>query len=455
MNVKAALHQRRTWILDAVRTRLWPVPAMGIVAAIVVGVALPELDGWLESRLPGVVSQALFGGGPGAAREILSAIAASVMTVTSLTFSLTVVTLQLASGQYSPRLLRTFVRDKFVQRTLALFVATFVYALTVLRTVRDEGEDGPAFVPQLSVTVAYLLVVLSVVALVLFLGHLVRQIRVETMLSSVASDALATADALFEASDGERGRPAVSPPAQATRVEATRPGFIIGIDVQALVAAAARLNAVVSITCKPGDWLVAGLPVGLVWSASGSLLDEDAVAELQRCVATALVVGDERTPVQDVGYAVRQLTDVAVKALSPGINDPTTAVHAIGHLSALLTHLTDRRLGPTVHCGDDGSTRVVVAGPEFADLVDEAVSQPRRYGADDPAVLKALLHLLRALAWSSTVSQRDVIFEQLARMRRTVAGRDFDDVECGELERLGAEVEDAVRGRWPLEGQAP
>ncbi len=451
MPVWKAVKRRRTWIGDWIRTRLWPVPAMAIAAALVAGLLLPELDRALVDALPGQASRWIFGGGPAAAREVLGAIAASVMTVTSLTFSLTVVTLQLASGQFSPRLLRTFARDRFVQRTLGLFVATFVYALTVLRTVRDGSNGGEVFVPQISVTVGFVLAVISVITLVLFLAHLVRLIRVETLLGTVLAQALRNAQTTLEQLDESAQSPQVpSPPERALPVTAAGTGFLVGVDEQPLVAAAARVDAVVLLNRKPGDWVVQGTPVALTWGRSGDL-DDDAAGEIGECVAEVVRIGDERTPVQDIGYAVRQLTDVVVKALSPGINDPTTAVHGIGHLSALLCRLSDRRLGSAVHCDDDDVVRVVVEGPELADLLDEAVTQPRLYGQDDPAVLAALTRLLRDLAWCAGARERSAVTVQLARLRRTVAGQDFDPGEREHLERLALSVEEALAGRW----QAP
>lgn len=142
---------------DAVSTQLWPIPALGIAVAAVAGVLLPRLDARIDDNLPPTVANYLFGAGASAARAVLEAVAGSLITVTSLTFSLTVVTLQLASSQFSPRLLRTFSSDRFVQATLALFLGTFTYALTVLRTVRTPADDQDLFVPQISVTVAFLL----------------------------------------------------------------------------------------------------------------------------------------------------------------------------------------------------------------------------------------------------------------------------------------------------------
>jgi uncharacterized membrane protein len=158
---------------------------LAVALAVVLGVALPALDAAVDGELPENVGALLVSGGPEAARSILQAISGSIITVTSLTFSLTVVTLQLASSQFSPRLLRTFTSDRFVHGTLALFLAAFAFALTVLRSVRDEGSGNTAFVPEISVTVTFALAIASVVGLVLFLAHLAREIRVETMMRRV------------------------------------------------------------------------------------------------------------------------------------------------------------------------------------------------------------------------------------------------------------------------------
>ncbi|MER6008930.1 DUF2254 family protein [Nonomuraea angiospora] len=174
---------------DTLRAQLWLLPSLGVGFAVALGVALPRLDAAIVHELPPWLTSFLFGGGASAARTVLDAIASSLITVTSLTFSLTVVTLQLASSQFSPRLLRSFTRDRFVQLTLALFVATFTYALTVLRSIRTAEDGQMMFVPQISVTTGFALALASVLALALFLAHLARAIRVETMLRKVHAEA--------------------------------------------------------------------------------------------------------------------------------------------------------------------------------------------------------------------------------------------------------------------------
>lgn len=200
---------------ERLRTQLWPWPAVGLLLAVGCGVLLPRLDKRVDESLPETLRDYLFSGGPAAASTLLQTIAGSLITVTALTFTLTVVTLQLASSQFSPRLLRTFMQDGYVHATLALFVATFTYALMVLRAVRAGEGRAQAFVPALSVTVALLLALASVLALVLFLAHLAREIRVETMLDKVHRDAMARVhrSPARTAEDNEPAYP-VPPPAR-------------------------------------------------------------------------------------------------------------------------------------------------------------------------------------------------------------------------------------------------
>ncbi len=343
---------KRRWAVlsDAIRTRLWPLPTAAVVVAVASGIGLTQLDSGIDGQLPAAVTAYLFGGDADAARSVLSAVAGSLITVTSLTFSLTVVTLQLASSQFSPRLLRTFSGDRFVQGTLALFLATFAFALTVLRTVRNGGSGGVEFVPQLSVTLAYVLAVASVLALVLFLAHLVREIRVETMVRNVHTQARATMLRVLPELDGDAPAVAVPVPAAgAVPITARTSDFLMEIDEQRLLAAAVDAGAVVLVDRCPGSSLVARTPFGFSWPLDPvDQLGADVLALLQDGVAGAVSTGFERTAVQDIGYGLRQLTDVATKALSPGINDPTTAVHTLGHSAALLCEMAQRDLGPAV-----------------------------------------------------------------------------------------------------------
>lgn len=460
-------------VRDAARTSLWPVPVLAVVGALVAGVGLPRLDRTVDQALPAWLGTVLFGGGPSAARAVLEAVASSLITVTSLTFSLTVVTLQLASSQFSPRLLRTFTRDRFVHVTLAVFLATFTYALTVLRTVRSVQDDGVAFVPQLAVSTAFVLAIVSVLTLVLFLAHLAKEIRVETMLRRVRDDASQAADGGDPSGDTTARRPtaavlaAFEPPSGALTLIAAGSGFVLHVEERMLVKAAERLHSVLRIDVEPGRWVIAGTPVGNCWLGEPGA-DPEGMEQLAEVVQDAITLGPERTAMQDLAFGLRQLADVSTKALSPGINDPTTAVHAIAHASALLCEIAAKRPGPLALVSEQGDAdhpALLLARSTFAELLEIVVAPACRYGHEDVDVLARVLTLLREVAWlgprrwagaqspdvpddPTGAAVRAAVRQQLSRVREVVAASDLLDGDVQVLRELESRVEDALDGRW-------
>ncbi|HEX9226663.1 MAG TPA: DUF2254 domain-containing protein [Arthrobacter sp.] len=416
--------------LDALRTQLWPLPTLAVALAVVLGTVLPALDAAVDGQLPESVTAFLFSGGPEAARSVLQAISGSLITVTSLTFSLTVVTLQLASSQFSPRLLRTFTSDRFVHATLALFLAAFAFALTVLRSVRGESSGTSLFVPEISVTVAFGLAIASVIGLVLFLAHLTREIRVETMMRRVNVETQETIDRVFPGDRPARG-PEPVPSSETFLIKSTSSGFLTSFHQGALLRAAEESDAVIRIDREPGSSLVEGVPFATAWTINpGAPFTQTVRKKLTDDANAAVATGFERTNVQDVGFGFRQLVDVAARALSPGINDPTTAVHVIGHLSVLLGRLAERNPGPEHLTDEDGRVRVVVSLPELKDLLDMAMNQPRQYGAADPAVAGRLIALLQELTWRDGEGHyRTDILDHLGRIRAAVGAAHYSLAE--------------------------
>ncbi|MFE0912285.1 DUF2254 domain-containing protein [Streptomyces sp. NPDC058812] len=429
---------------------------LGVALAVVAGVCLPWLDERLHNDFPPWLRDYLFGGSSDAARAVLAAIAGSLITVTALTFSLTVLTLQLASSQFSPRVLRTFNSDRYVRATLALFLATFTYALTVLRTVRTGEDERTGFVPALSITVAFLLTLASVLALVLFLSHLAREIRVETLLNSVHSAADDTIREVLDKQDLGRGDPTdeqssdlPEPPADALPLSADASGFLTSVDEAALLRAANDTDAVLLIDRHPGSSLIAAVPMGAAWPRTGEPFSSEARTRLTEDVCKAVRTGHERTGLQDIAFGLRQLTDIAAKALSPGINDPTTAVHALSHSAALLCELAQHDLGPRLLHDHRQRVRVILRRPDLEDMLDLAVAQPLRYGADEPAVLARIATLLRELAWCTAPDRHPPIVAALARLRSTIDASDLHPAERVRLVGLTGLVDEALAGRWP------
>jgi uncharacterized membrane protein len=366
-----------------------------------------------------------------------------------VTLSLTIVTLQLASSQYSPRLLRTFARDGMVHTTLAVLLGTFTYTLTVMRTVRSQSGAAPEFVPQLSVTLAYLLALVSVVTVALFLAHLAQQIRPESMLRDVHAQSRAVMRRVLPDTAPPEAEDAPSADSEATLVCASTSGFLTHVDENALLAAAVRADARIRVDRLPGDSIIAGTPVARVWPDRADPFDRDVLAHLVDDVARAVRTGFERTAAQDVTFGLRQLVDVTVKALSPGINDPTTAVHALSHASALLCEAAQRHLGHRRLLDDNHRTRVELCRPDFAALLDLVVSEPRRYGAGAPTVLGRLLTMLREVAWvARDDGQRTAIAHQLGLVRAACSQHDLAATEPDRLEEMARAVERALAGRW-------
>ncbi len=446
----------RAWqkVRDATRTQLWPIPTGGVLIALALGIALPRIDAASHETVSERLSF-VFTGGADSARSVLEAVAGSLITVTSLTFSLTVVTLQLASSQFSPRLLRTFTRDLVVQGTLALFLGTFTYALTVLRTVRTAADGRAEFVPNISVTVGFLLALISVVGLVLFLAHLTRTIRVESMLRSVHDTASATAAAELAISTEPPFSIIGLPPQGRFRpLLSDAAGFVVSVDEASILRAAIEADAVVLLDCAPGGAIVADVPIGAMWSAAANGSLDDATAEtLSVAVRDAIRTGFERTSAQDLSLGLRQLADVALKALSPGINDPTTAVHALGRSSALLAELAGREIGSRALRDEDNAVRVVLVRPDLADLLELAVAQPARYATESPPVMCRLFTLLAELGWTCRLHQREAVGAEVARLRRLVAAGDLDPADRAALDEAAQRAELALVGTWTFGGR--
>ena len=440
-------------LTESLRAQLWPVPSVTIAFAIAIGIGLPILDEAIDDNLPAWLTVYLFQGGADASRAVLQAIAGSLITVTALTFSLTVVTIQLASSQFSPRLLRTFTSDSVVHATLGLLLGTFVFSLTVLRTVRTGDDERDVFIPLMSTTLAYVLAVSSVIGLVIFLAHLVRELRIETMLSTVHGE---TSAELGRSFTDDAGAPAIVPSRGGSNeilVDAAKSGFLLTVDEHSLLDLATAHSVVIRIDALPGASLVRGVPLATIWPQQpGAEMAADDLADLRRGVAAAVASGSERTIVQDAGFGLRQLIDVAVKALSPGINDPTTAVHTLGHAAALLCDFAAIDLGPRLLRDERERVCVIVHRPTFAHYLDLVIAQPRLYGIADPAVTARLLRLLQEVAWNGEPpAVRAAVRDQLARMRESMVRQEWIEADRARLNALAAEVDDALAGRWRAE----
>lgn len=431
---------RLSAVRERLRSSLWFWPALAVSIAIVAGTVLPVLEDADGESVLG------FAGTPEGARAVLATVAGSLITVTGLTFSLTVVALQVASNQFTPRLMSTFLSDRGNQAVLSVFLATFAYTLAVLRSVRSPTEGTGSFVPDFAVAVGLVLTVLSVAMLVYFFDHLTQQLRVESVLAELQRDTLALVRHQLPLRDLDAGSaptlPDVSDDALALR--ALRSGYLQNVDVDRLLRAALDHGVVVHLRPVVGAHMTVGTTVAWAVPATNASEPLD-VESLTRDVHRGIHQGRERTLQQDVAFGVRQLVDIAARALSPGINDPATAVATLGAVATVLAELAERRLDPLVRTDDQGQVRAVITQPSFGEVLALACDQPRRYGRGEPAVLTELLRMLTDLAEvSSDEKDRQAVRTQVAATIEVAEAADLNDAELARVRTVARHARKAL-----------
>jgi uncharacterized membrane protein len=381
---------RMVWA--SVRDSLWFLPAVLTLLASGLALGLVKLDSVYNIDLV-EGGHWLMGGSVDGARAILSTIAGSLITVTGVVFSITIVALQLASSQFTPRVLRNFLADRSNQLVLGVFIATFTYALLVLRVVRSMDQREP-FVPELSVAVAIVLALVSIGFLIHFIHHAASSIQIGVILARVTSDALETVEKLFPE---HVGKPHVLPPSAADIpvggsevVDALDEGYLQAVDGKSLFALGERQKILIQMTPCVGMFIVQGMPLAKVWSETE--LNEDTIERIR----DAFIIGEQRSPEQDLEFYVIEISDIAVKALSPGINDPTTACHCIDRLTQLLRAM-GKRDSPSPLRTKQGKIHFVARATTFEQVLQLAFSQILHFGRDNPAIVRKLGDSLQIL----------------------------------------------------------
>ncbi|HSL57174.1 MAG TPA: DUF2254 domain-containing protein [Acidimicrobiales bacterium] len=372
---------------EALRTSLWAVPTLATAVAALLAVALLAIDRRVAD-LDG--TQFGFSGGPGAASDLLGTIATSVLSVAGVVFSITMLVLQQASRQLSPRVMRTFLRDWPSQLTLGAFISTFAYAMIVLSQVRTVDEL--AFAPGLATWGALALTAVSVGMFVMFIHHVATSLQPTTVIGRVGRETAAALDPPYPGGIGDDADPDAAPPdgpPDRTLDWDGRAGTLTAIDGQGLLEWAASHDAVVVLRLQVGHYVTTGTPLLDVWCD-----DHDAIEaiDLDALVGT----GRERTMVDDPVFGFRQLVDIAVRALSPGVNDPTTAVQVLDELHDRLRQLATVEI-PSACRTDDGVLRLVLPRPEWDDYLALAVDEIRHHAERASHVLHRLGAMLADL----------------------------------------------------------
>jgi uncharacterized membrane protein len=405
-----------SWRREALRTNLWLVPMFEVIVAIGLYFATHAIDRAAFDHRLRLPSWVIFGSAD-AARQILTTLAAAVITVVGVVFSITIVTLTLASTQFGPRMLRNFIRDRGTQFTLGTFVATFVYATLVLISIGPGGGTN-TFVPHLSITLSVALVTLSMGVLIFFIHHIATSIQLPQVIASIARDLSRAID--VESNDDSvkiEAGPSVSELLTRMRegggeVPAPASGYLQFIRHETLVGLAAEKGAVIRLHHRPGHFVVSGHAMATVWPAG-------AAGSVSQALRRAHICGPNRTLVQDLAFAVDQLVEIAIRALSPAVNDTFTALTCIDWLGDSLCKITTRWHPVQLHRDSHGFVRVITAQVSYPGLVERAFEKIRQASRGMPAVMiRQLEALTKIMEHTAAPEQRQLLLEQAAMIHR-------------------------------------
>jgi len=380
---------------------LWFLPGLIVAGSVALALGLVELDkqfggNWI-SGYPRV-----FGVEPAGSRDMLSAVAGSMITVAGIVFSIVIVALSLTSTQYTPRILRNFMRDQINQVVLGVFVGIFTYCIVVLRTIRG-GDDDNVFVPSIAVVTGVLLALVGIGFLIYFIHHIAVSIQASTIIAEVYDETIHVVDELFPHRMGENAPEEelenlekFSLGANWQTVRSTQTGYIQNIDIEDLLKFTRQREIIVKMEHGVGEFVIAGEPLASVTGAARNAdlkIDQETTEKLNGIYS----IDNFRTVDQDVAFGIRQIADIVMKALSPGVNDTTTAVISIDYLTAICSHLAAHPF-PSRFRFDENRLQVIARRPTFEDLIDLAFNQTRQNATNNVAIILRILHALEQIA---------------------------------------------------------
>jgi uncharacterized membrane protein len=414
-------------VIEYLRNSIWIVPALFVITAIAMGIGMPDFDADTRSVV-GIKY------GAAAASGMLGAMAGGMITFTGFVFSILLLAVQFGSSQFSPRMLRRFLRDPTTKIALGMFMATFIYALLVLRTI--EPVDNPDFIPDFSVSISILMLLVSMFLFLRLISQTTQGLRVAAVVKTVGQEGAEAILGVYREPLPEGGEPAPStlPPSAGTPAVVTfdeDPGILQSIDHEGLVELATRAGVTIELATSIGDFIVTGSPLFRV-HGDGEV-DHD---RLRRSVA----VGDERNMRQDPAFVFRLLADISAKALSPGVNDPTTSVQALDQIELLLRTVATRRLLPGEAGDRDGNVRLVFPAPSWDDFLSIGLDETRLFGADSIQIMRRLRALLEDLLEAVPELRRAAVEEQIAMLEASVARSFIDSADllsAGTRDRQG------------------
>jgi uncharacterized membrane protein len=405
---------------EKLRASYWFIPAIMVTISIALSFIVIAIDEAFPIRLQDILGWIDISD-PSGAYSFLSTVSGAMIGVTGVTFSITIVALVQASSQFGPRLLNNFLRDRGNQFVLGTFISTYTYCLFVLRSITNTPEV--LFIPNLAMFVALVLAVMSIVVLVYFFHHVTVILQAEHVIAEVGRELEQAIERLFpesldysiyarELRNKEDIPPFLQEDASST-IDSEVGGYLQAIDVEALVGIAEEYDAVLRAANKPGDFVTKDGPLIEVWSGDSDL------EEISQKVKDAFIIGDQRLRINDVEFSVDQLVEIAVRALSPGINDPFTAMACIDQLASGVSQLVQRSIPSGYHYGSEGTLRLITEPLTFSGILEASFNQIRQNAYSDVAVTIRLLEAISAIApHIRTREQRDTLSRQAQMLHR-------------------------------------
>lgn len=410
------------------------IPAVCTLASVILAFALVELDRNLGKDGTRLIW--IFRGGADSARAVLSTIAGSMITVAGTVYSITIVALTLASMQFAPRVLGRFMRDRSNQIVLGFFVATFTYCLLVLRTV--EGVGDREFVPGTAVAGGLILALISLGMLIYFIDHIFHGIQVSNIIEAVSNNTLDQINTLYPDPWNEEPHTPIVPEVPAagwSPVAAMQSGYLQYIDYDALLDLAVQADLVIREDRLVGSFIIERTPLALIHPA------ERLTTSIQEQINELFVLGSQPTMQQDIAFGIRQIVDISIKAISPAVNDPTTAINCIDHLGVILATLVTRKTPDLDRVDASGKLRIIVHERSFHDYARLAFDQLRHYGAGDPVIVIRLLDTIKQVAAiTSNPAYREVLQRQVENI---AAASEHDLVDKYEIDVVQARIRGA------------
>ena len=436
---------RNFWF--TLRSSLWFLPGLMIAGSIVLALILIDAETsvkreWLLNF------PRLFGLGADGSRGMLTAIASSMLTVAALAFSLTLTALTQASAQYTPRILRNFMRDRINQFILGYFVSVFAYCLIVLRTIR--GAEEIKFVPSLAVMGGLILAIGGILVLIYFIHHIASSLQVSQIIDNIVEE---TQSAIAELFPKELGKPAEEAEKSEARlmesyqnwrkIPALESGYVQYVDTEKLIEWAAENDFVIKMERGIGQFVGKGATLVLLTGAeknSEKNISDETESELNNLFS----IDRYRTIEQDIGFGIRQIVDIALKALSPGINDTTTAVTCIDFLSIIIGEIAGKRLPEKIR-SKDGKLCVIVKANDFREYIETAFDQIRISGKGNQAIFERLIEALAFIAENSQTEDRRRIVRGQIELVKDFAGETLQTEY--EKQKVREKIENAERGK--------